>query len=143
MLQALLVTFREGVEAFLIIGVIAAYLRKTNGAELMRGVRIGIAASIVTSLGGAWLWMQVPNQPIGGAREIIQWWNQYFPARPGHWSGFEILSYPAFSRIEFTNAERTQAQVPFAIGFSGSTVALEKVNGAWVMKELTGNFWIQ
>lgn len=87
--------------------------------------------------------MQVPNQPIGGAREIIQWWNQYFPARPGHWSGFEILSYPAFSRIEFTNAERTQAQVPFAIGFSGSTVALGKVNGAWVMKELTGNFWIQ
>jgi high-affinity iron transporter len=64
MLQALLVTFREGVEAFLIVGVIAAYLRKTNGAELIRGVRIGIAASMVTCLGGAWLWMQVPNQPL-------------------------------------------------------------------------------
>jgi high-affinity iron transporter len=64
MLQALLVTFREGVEAFLIIGVIAAYLRKTNGAALMKGVRIGIVASIVTCLGGAWLWMQVPNQPL-------------------------------------------------------------------------------
>jgi len=64
MLQALLVTFREGLEAFLIVGVIAAYLRKTNAGGLMRGVRIGIAASIVTCLGGAWLWMQVPNQPL-------------------------------------------------------------------------------
>src|SRR5687767_9079114 len=64
MLQGLLVTFREGVEAFLIVGVIAAYLRKTNGAALLRGVRIGIAISIVTCIGGAWLWMQVPNQPL-------------------------------------------------------------------------------
>jgi high-affinity iron transporter len=64
MLQGLLVTFREGVEAFLIVGVIAAYLRKTNRAELLRGVRIGIAISIVTCVVGAWLWMQVPNQPL-------------------------------------------------------------------------------
>jgi high-affinity iron transporter len=64
MLQGLLVTFREGVEAFLIIGVIAAYLRKTNRAALLRGVRIGIAVSIVTCIVGAWLWMQVPNQPL-------------------------------------------------------------------------------
>ena len=64
MLQALLVTFREGLEAFLIVGVIAAYLRKTNRTALMQGMRIGIAVSIVTCLGGAWLWMQVPNQPL-------------------------------------------------------------------------------
>jgi high-affinity iron transporter len=64
MLQALLVTFREGIEAFLIVGVIVAYLRKTNATELMRGVRIGIAASIAACLVGAWLWMQVPNQPL-------------------------------------------------------------------------------
>jgi high-affinity iron transporter len=64
MLQALLVTFREGIESFLIIGVIIAYLRKTNRAGLIRGVQIGIAVSVVTSLVGAWLWMQVPNQAL-------------------------------------------------------------------------------
>jgi high-affinity iron transporter len=64
MLQELLVTFREGLEAFLIVGVIAAYLRKTNRAGLTRGIRIGIAISIVTCVVGAWLWMQVPNQPL-------------------------------------------------------------------------------
>jgi high-affinity iron transporter len=64
MLQSLLVTFREGIESFLIVGVISAYLRKTNRAGLLRGVRIGLAISAVTCVGGAWLWLQVPNQPL-------------------------------------------------------------------------------
>jgi high-affinity iron transporter len=64
MLQALLVTFREGLEALLIVGVIAAYLRKTGRAELLRGVRIGLAVSVVTCLVGAYLWQMVPNQPL-------------------------------------------------------------------------------
>jgi high-affinity iron transporter len=64
MLQALLVTFREGIESFLIVGVISAYLRKTNRAGLLRGIHIGVAISVVTCLAGAWLWQQVPNQPL-------------------------------------------------------------------------------
>lgn len=64
MLQALLVTFREGIEAFLIIGVVTAYLRKTGRAGLIRGVRAGFAIAVVASLIGAWLWLQVPNQPL-------------------------------------------------------------------------------
>jgi high-affinity iron transporter len=64
MLQALLVTFREGIESFLIIGVVVAYLRKTDRAGLVRGVRIGLALSLVTCSLGAWLWLQVPNQPL-------------------------------------------------------------------------------
>jgi high-affinity iron transporter len=64
MLQALLVTFREGLESFLIVGVIAAYLRKTNRPALVRGVHIGFGVSLVTCLVGAWLWLQVPNQPL-------------------------------------------------------------------------------
>jgi high-affinity iron transporter len=64
MLQALLVTFREGLESFLIVGVIVSYLRKTNRAGLVRGVHIGLAVSLITCLGGAWLWLQVPNQPL-------------------------------------------------------------------------------
>jgi high-affinity iron transporter len=64
MLQALLVTFREGIESFLIIGVVVAYLRKTDRAGLVKGVRIGLALSVVTCVAGAWLWLQVPNQPL-------------------------------------------------------------------------------
>lgn len=64
MLQALLVTFREGLESFLIVGVIAAYLRKTGRRGLMPGVRAGLGLSVITCLAGAYLWQMVPNQPL-------------------------------------------------------------------------------
>jgi high-affinity iron transporter len=64
MLQALLVTFREGIEAFLIVGIISAYLRKTNRSGLLRGIHLGLAISVVTCVAGAWAWLQVPNQPL-------------------------------------------------------------------------------
>jgi high-affinity iron transporter len=64
MLQALLVTFREGLESLLIVGVISAYLRKTGRADLLRGVRVGFLISIATCLVGAYLWQLVPNQPL-------------------------------------------------------------------------------
>ena len=64
MLQALLVTFREGLESLLIVSVIATYLRKTGRSGLVRGVRAGMAISVVTCLLGAYLWQLVPNQPL-------------------------------------------------------------------------------
>jgi len=64
MLQAVLITFREGIEAFLIVGIVVAYLKKTQRAGLIRGVRIGLAISVVTCLVGGWLWTRVPNQPL-------------------------------------------------------------------------------
>jgi high-affinity iron transporter len=64
MLQALLVTFREGLESFLIVSVIAAYLRKTGRANLMLGVRLGVLISVGTCVGGAYAWQLVPNQPL-------------------------------------------------------------------------------
>jgi tetratricopeptide (TPR) repeat protein len=86
--------------------------------------------------------MEVPHQPVGGAMSILQWWNRFFPARPGHWGGFEVLSYPSFSSLEFTNAERTRALVPIRVGYSGGTVVLEKVNGVWTMRDLV-TVWIE
>src|SRR3954470_19477959 len=64
MLQALLVTFREGIESFLIVGVLIAYLKKSQRPGLVRGVKLGLAISLVTCTAGAWLWLQVPNQPL-------------------------------------------------------------------------------
>jgi tetratricopeptide (TPR) repeat protein len=85
--------------------------------------------------------MEVPNQPIGGAMAVLRWWDRYFPTRPGHWGGVEILTYPAFTSIEFTDAARTRALVPINVGYSGATVVLEKTNGRWTIKELV-NHWI-
>jgi high-affinity iron transporter len=35
-LQALIITLREGIEAFLIVAIILAYLRKTGRTELVK-----------------------------------------------------------------------------------------------------------
>jgi high-affinity iron transporter len=64
MLQALLVTFREGIESFLIVGVVVAYLKKSQRPGLVHGVKIGLGVSLLTCAAGAWLWQEVPNQPL-------------------------------------------------------------------------------
>ncbi len=53
MLEAMLVTLREGVEVALVVGVLLAYLRKTGRPRLARHVLVGLGAAILTSLAGA------------------------------------------------------------------------------------------
>lgn len=51
MLQALIVTLREGVEAALIVGITLAYLAKVGREELRRSVFAALAAAFVGSVG--------------------------------------------------------------------------------------------
>ena len=53
MLQSLVITLREGVEAALVIGIILAYLRKTGRRGWNRIVYMALAAAIFSSLIGA------------------------------------------------------------------------------------------
>jgi high-affinity iron transporter len=69
--QAILISFREGLESFLIVGVILAYLRRTGRTGLVRGVQLGVALSVVTCTLGAYLWYRwtqsetsSPNQSL-------------------------------------------------------------------------------
>ena len=64
MLQAFVVVFREGFEAFLIVAIIAAYLRKTKQILLMPAVYYGVFASILTSGVLGWLLLQGANQSL-------------------------------------------------------------------------------
>ena len=53
MLQAFIVTLREGVEVVLIIGITLAYLTKIGRADLRRSVFAGLAAAFVGSIAAA------------------------------------------------------------------------------------------
>jgi len=66
MAQAFMIVSREGVEAFLIVAITFAYLRKTLQTHLLRAVIWGIAASIGTSgfLGYLFWKGQGANQPL-------------------------------------------------------------------------------
>ncbi len=51
MFSTLMVTFREGLEAFLIASVTLLYLRQTNRTHLVAALRWGIAAAVIVSVG--------------------------------------------------------------------------------------------
>jgi len=64
MLQAFVITLREGLEAFLIVAISLAYLKKTGRQELRRAVHWGIVASILLSVAGGVLLARAANQAL-------------------------------------------------------------------------------
>lgn len=64
MLQAFVITLREGLEAFLIIAISLAYLRKSGRRELISAVHWGIGLSVVLSIAAAYLFQQAANQAL-------------------------------------------------------------------------------
>ena len=64
MLQAFVITFREGLEAFLIVAISLAYLRKTGRASLLPAVHWGIATAVAVSIGAGLLLAKARNQAL-------------------------------------------------------------------------------
>jgi high-affinity iron transporter len=62
MLQAFVITSREGIEAFLIVALSLAYLRRAGRAELIKAVHWGLAAAVALSLAGGYLLYNASNQ---------------------------------------------------------------------------------
>src|SRR5262245_56617931 len=62
--SAFVITLREGLEAFLIIAISLAYLKKTGRHTLLPAVYWGIAASVVLSVGAGLLLAQANNQAL-------------------------------------------------------------------------------
>ena len=62
--SAFVITLREGLEAFLIVAISLAYLKKTGRRALLPAVYWGIAASIVLSVGAGLLLAQANNQAL-------------------------------------------------------------------------------
>ena len=63
MIQALIIVFREGFEAFLIVAIIFAYLKKTGRDWLRPAVWWGIGVSVIASIAMGW-WLQSLNAPL-------------------------------------------------------------------------------
>jgi high-affinity iron transporter len=64
MLQAFVITLREGLEAFLVVAISLAYLRKSHRQELIPAVQWGILVSIALSIGAAFLFRRASNQAL-------------------------------------------------------------------------------
>src|SRR5687767_770995 len=64
MMQAFVITFREGLEAFLIVAISLAFLRKSGSAHLIPAVKWGIAASVGLSVFAGYLFSRASNQAL-------------------------------------------------------------------------------
>src|SRR5215831_13195896 len=64
MLQAFVITLREGLEAFLIVAISLAYLKKTGRRELVPAVHWGIGASVLLSIAAGVLLSRARNQSL-------------------------------------------------------------------------------
>lgn len=64
MLQAFIITLREGLEAFLIVAISLAYLKKTGRRALVPAVHWGIAGSIALSIVAGLLFARANNQAL-------------------------------------------------------------------------------
>jgi high-affinity iron transporter len=64
MLQAFVITLREGLEAFLIVAISLAYLRKTGRRDLTPAVHWGIVAAVILSIGAGVILQRAANQAL-------------------------------------------------------------------------------
>ena len=62
MLQASVITLREGLEAFLIVAISLAYLRQSGRQALVGAVHWGIVAAVAVSILGGYLLFNAANQ---------------------------------------------------------------------------------
>ncbi len=64
MLSSYIITLREGLEAFLIIAISLAYLRKSGRAKLVPAIYWGVAASVAVSIIAGVLFARAANQAL-------------------------------------------------------------------------------
>lgn len=72
MLASFVITFREALEAALIIGIIAAYLAKIGKRELNRYLYIGTSAAVVASVVTGWAFMALYGELKGEVKGIFE-----------------------------------------------------------------------
>jgi high-affinity iron transporter len=71
-LQAFVITLREGLEAFLIVAISLSYLRKTGRHRLIPAVRSGIAAAVaISALGGYFLYTAANQEWLEGPLALV------------------------------------------------------------------------
>lgn len=72
MLASFLITFREALEAALIIGIIAAYVAKIGRKDLNRYIYAGIVGALIASIGVALLFKLIYGELKGTAEELFE-----------------------------------------------------------------------
>jgi high-affinity iron transporter len=136
MLQSFVITLREGLEAFLIVAISLAYLKKTGRYHLVNAVRLGIAISVVVSVGAGVLLSQARNQALWEATLAIVAAASVTTLIVHMWRSGKRMKRQIEGRIE-ASAEKTGAAA-FAgiLGFTILMITREGMETAMLMTTL-------
>ena len=72
MIESFLVTSRETLEASLVVGIVLAYLNRTNNQNYKKSVYYGIIFGIIASIIAAFLFTMVTGDFEGNAEQIFE-----------------------------------------------------------------------
>lgn len=71
-LASFIITFREALEAALIVGIVAAYLRKVGHPEAYRYLFLGTTGAVVASIGFAWMLQAIYGELVGAYESLFE-----------------------------------------------------------------------
>ncbi|MDQ1258565.1 MAG: high-affinity iron transporter, partial [Pseudomonadota bacterium] len=118
LIQSLLILLREGIEAMLVVGALATYLRRAGGADRVWVIHAGVGAAVLLSLLTSWAllgWLQA----LSASRTVVEGVSLVLA------SG--VLFYVSFWLFSKREAQRWQAWIAQQLDSAlsrGSTLAL-------------------
>lgn len=118
-LKSLVILLREGVEAMLVVGALAAYLRRAGGADRVWVLHAGVGIAIVLSLLTGWALTGALQQVAGASRGVLEGVTMLLAAA--------VLFYVSFWLFSKREAQRWQAWIAGQIESAvtqGSSLAL-------------------
>jgi high-affinity iron transporter len=119
--KALLILLREGVEAMLVVGALAAYLRRAGGADRIWVLYVGVAIAIPLSLLTGWA-LTGALQAAGTSRAVLEGITMLLAAA--------VLFYVSFWLYSKREAQRWQAWIAGQIDSALSQGSLLTLAGA-------------
>lgn len=136
MLQAFVITLREGLEAFLIVAISLAYLKKTGRYTLLPAVQWGIVVSIIVSVGAGFLLARANNQALWeGVLALVA--ALLVASMTMHmWRAGKRMKREIEGRLEVSSAKLGHAAFMGVFGFTVLMITREGMETAMLMNAL-------
>jgi len=136
MIQGFVITLREGLEAFLIVAISLAYLKKTGRTALLPAVYWGIAVSVILSIGAGFLLAQANNQALWEGVLALTAAVLVASLTMHMWKAGKRMKREIEGRLEVSSMKLGQAAFMGVFGFTVLMITREGMETALLMTQL-------
>jgi len=136
MIQAFVIALREGLEAFLIVAISLAYLKKTGRGALLPAVRWGIVVSSALSIGAGFLLAQANNQSLWEGMLALVAASLVASMTVHMWRAGKRMKKDIEGRLEASSAKLGRAAFFGVFGFTVLMITREGMETALLMTQL-------